>query len=57
MNRNMFAILNEVTQHQKKPLEYFGENLDVSNIDQNAEFVDFPFCSCHKEIQVAEQLY
>ena len=22
----MFAILNEITQHQKKPLEYFGEN-------------------------------
>ena len=54
----MFAILNEITQHQKKPLEYFGENLDVStNINQRAEFIDFAFSLCHKRIQVAEQVH
>ena len=48
--RNMFATQSEITQHQERPWDYFGENPDVSSINQKEDFADFPFFLSTKQI-------
>jgi len=53
----MFATQSETMQHQQRPWEYFGENPDVSSINQKKDFADFPFFRNTREFSWAEQVY
>jgi hypothetical protein len=46
----MFATQSGIAQHQQRPWEYFGENPDVSSINQKEDFANFPFFLSTKEI-------
>ncbi len=53
----MFAAQSGIAQHQSKPWDYFGENPDISSINQKEHFADFPFVHTSKEFSWAEQVY
>ena len=53
----MFATQSEDIQYQQGPWDYFSENPDVSNINQNDNFFDFPFVHTTGEFSWAEQVY
>ena len=53
----MFATQSGTIQHQQRPWEYFGENPDVSSINQKEDFADFPFVRTTREFSWAEQVY
>jgi hypothetical protein len=53
----MFATQSGIAQHQQRPWDYFGENPDVSSINQGKDFADFPFVHTTREFSWAEQVY
>ncbi len=53
----MFATQSGDIQYQQGPWDYFSENPDVSNINQNDNFFDFPFVHTRGEFSWAEQVY
>jgi hypothetical protein len=53
----MFATQSGITQNQQIPWDFFGENPDISNINQKENFADFPFVHTTKEFSWAEQVY
>ena len=46
----MFATQSEAMQYQQRPWDYFGENPDVSSINQKEDIADFPFFLSTKQI-------
>ena len=52
----MYATQSEAIQHQPQ-WDYFGDNSDVSSIDQKENFADFPFVHTTREFSWAEQVY
>jgi len=53
----MSATQSGIAQHQQRPWDYFGENPDVSSINQKEDFADFPFVHTVREFSWAEQVY
>ena len=53
----MFATQSGITQHQQRPLDYFGENSNVSRINQKEDFPNFHFVHTTREFSWAEQVY
>ena len=53
----MFATQSGAMQYQQRPWDYFGENPDVSSINQKEDIADFPFVRTTREFSWAEQVY
>jgi hypothetical protein len=53
----MFATQSGITQEQQRPWDYFGENPDVSSLNQKEDFAGFPFVRTTREFSWAEQVY
>ncbi len=53
----MFATQSGIIQNQQERWDYFGENPDVSSINQRENFTDFPFVHTTREFSWAEQVY
>ena len=53
----MFSTQGGIRQHQQRPLDYFGENSNVSRINQKEDFANFHFVHTTREFSWAEQVY
>jgi len=53
----MFATQSGNIQHQQRRWDYYGENQDVSSVNQKENFADFPFVHTSREFNWAEQVY
>jgi hypothetical protein len=53
----MFTTESGAIHHQQSRWDYYGQNPDVSSINQKEDFADFPFVHTPREFNWAEQVY